>query len=83
MRCCWGHIRARYELRHFLDLKNHDGKGRALVYALTHPGALPAIVGGILLDKTDRFRRPAAAPAALGGTGAVRYLLASPTGSLR
>lgn len=77
------HIRARYELRHFLDLKNHDGKGRALVYALTHPGALPAIVGGILLDKTDRFRRPAAAPAALGGTGAVRYLLASPTGSLR
>lgn len=53
------------------------------MYALMHPGALPAIVGGILLDKTDRFRRPPAAPAALGGTGAVRYLLASPTGSLQ
>lgn len=77
------HIRARYELRHFLDLKNQHGKGRALAYAATHPAALPAIVGGILLDKTDRFRRKAAAPAALGGTGAVRYLLASPAGSSR
>ena len=75
------HIRARYELRHFLDLKNQHGKGRALAYAATHPAALPAIVGGILLDKTDRFRRKAAAPTALGGTGAVRYLLASPAGS--
>ncbi|MBB3978326.1 succinoglycan biosynthesis protein ExoU [Rhizobium azooxidifex] len=77
------HIRARYELRHFLDLKNQHGKGRALAYAATHPAALPAIAGGILLDKTDRFRRKAAAPAALGGTGAVRYLLASPAGSPR
>ncbi|MCV3737252.1 glycosyltransferase [Rhizobium sp. TRM96647] len=77
------HIRARYELRHFLDLKNQHGKGRAFAYAATHPAALPAIVGGILLDKTDRFRRKAAAPAALGGTGAVRYLLASPAGSSR
>lgn len=70
------HIRDRYELRYFLDLKNNEGFKNAIAYALTHPGALPAIVGGILADKTERFRRPRSpAPVALGGTGDVRYLL--------
>lgn len=73
------HVRARYELRHFLDVKKQQGIGQAFVYAAMHPAALPAIVGGILLDKTDRFRRQAEAPAALGGTGAVRYLMVAPT----
>lgn len=70
------HIRDRYELRHFLDLKNQRGFARAISYALTHPAALPAILGGILADKTERFRPSRApAPLALGGTGDVRYLL--------
>ncbi|OAP39921.1 glycosyl transferase family A [Sinorhizobium glycinis] len=70
------HIRGRYELRHFLDLKNHEGFASAFAYALTHPAALPAIVGGIVGDKTERFRRSTSpAPVALGGTGDVRYLL--------
>jgi succinoglycan biosynthesis protein ExoU len=45
------HIRARYELRHFLDVKNEAGIGRAGLYALTNPLALPAIVGGGMADK--------------------------------
>jgi succinoglycan biosynthesis protein ExoU len=70
------HIRGRYELRHFLDLKKGGGFARALAYALTHPGALPAIAGGILADKTERFRSSRSpAPVALGGAGDVRYLL--------
>lgn len=73
------HIRDRYELRHFLDLKNQAGFMSAIGYGLTNPGALPAIVGGILADKTERFRpRQSSAPVALGGSGAIRYLLDSP-----
>ncbi|ASY72826.1 glycosyl transferase family A [Sinorhizobium fredii USDA 205] len=70
------HIRGRYELRHFLDLKRSEGIASAFAYALAHPGALPAIVGGIIGDKTEQFRRSrSAAPVALGGTGDIRYLL--------
>lgn len=70
------HIRSRYELRHFLDLKKEGGIASALVYALSHPAALPAIAGGILADKTERFRPSRSpAPVALGLAGEVRYLL--------
>ena len=70
------HIRGRYELRHFLDLKNGRGPGAALRYALSHPAALPAIVGGILADKAERFRRPPAPSATGPGSApALRYLL--------
>lgn len=70
------HIRGRYELRHFLDLKRSEGIASAFAYALAHPGALPAIVGGIIGDKTEQFRRSRSpAPVALGGTGDIRYLL--------
>ncbi|HXV30442.1 MAG TPA: glycosyltransferase family 2 protein [Sinorhizobium sp.] len=70
------HVRGRYELRHFLDLKKEEGIARAFAYALTHPSALPAIAGGILIDKTARLRRPRSpAPVALGGADDVRYLL--------
>ncbi len=75
------HIRARYELRHFLDIKRERGIGRAFLYAATHPTAVPAIAGGIFFDKTARFRRQAEEPAALGGTGTIRYLLPSPNAS--
>ncbi|MDQ0322503.1 succinoglycan biosynthesis protein ExoU [Pararhizobium capsulatum DSM 1112] len=74
------HIRARYELRHFLDLKKSQGFAHALSYAVRHPAALPAIAGGIFADKSQRFRRPPEAPVALGGTGKLRYLLTAPAG---
>ncbi|WP_051558917.1 glycosyltransferase family 2 protein [Allorhizobium undicola] len=68
------HIRGRYELRHFLDLKNNSGPFSALFYALGKPQALPAIVGGILRDKQEALmgqkRQAATAPA-----NALRFLL--------
>jgi succinoglycan biosynthesis protein ExoU len=74
------HIRGRYELREFLDIKRQSGPKAALLYALARPFAIPAIAGGILADKTERFRRqPETAPVALGGSGALRYLLQPPS----
>src|SRR6185312_2565039 len=45
------HIRGRYELRNFLDIKARRGLVGAGMYALKHPAALPAIVGGVAADK--------------------------------
>lgn len=45
------HIRARYELRNFLDIKAQRGLASAGMSALKRPAALPAIVGGIAADK--------------------------------
>lgn len=53
------HIRAKFELRHFLDAKKQKGMGGALSHALAHLPALPAITRGIWTDKTARFRKPA------------------------
>ncbi len=49
------HVRDRYELRHFLDLKNNLGSFSALAYAFTHLGAVPAIVSGITADKREAY----------------------------
>ncbi len=72
------HIRGKYELRRFLDIKNGSGPFAAIRYALVNPAALPAITGGILADKTERFRRPAG----IGTAGHIdssgpRYLLSA------
>jgi succinoglycan biosynthesis protein ExoU len=60
------HIRGRYELRRFLDIKSEAGLARAALHALANPPALPAIVGGIAADKLDAFKArrttPVAAP---------------------
>jgi succinoglycan biosynthesis protein ExoU len=50
------HIRGRYELRRFLDVKAQGGLLRAARHALARPLALPAIVGGVAGDKFDAFR---------------------------
>lgn len=71
------HIRGRYELRHFLDIKTQSGIGAAFTYALTHPGAVPAIAAGIFADKTERFRR-SGVPVATAGANGLRYLLQAP-----
>lgn len=60
------HIRARYEQRHFLDLKNQKGPMAAIAYGLQNVAALPAIITGIAADKLERFapkpQEQAAAP---------------------
>lgn len=77
------HIRGRYELREFLDIKRQSGAKGALLHALAHPLAIPAIAGGIIADKTERFRHnPQSAPVALGGSGGLRYLLQPPSSAL-
>jgi succinoglycan biosynthesis protein ExoU len=67
------HIRGRYELRRFLDIKAEAGIWRAGLYALANPSAVPAIAGGVAADKLAAFkarRKPdMAEPMAL------RYLL--------
>lgn len=50
------HIRGRYELRHFLDVKAEGGLLRAAGHALANPLALPAIIGGVAADKLDAFK---------------------------
>jgi succinoglycan biosynthesis protein ExoU len=50
------HVRARYELRRFLDIKASKGLASAGLGALSRPTALPAIVGGVATDKFDAFR---------------------------
>jgi succinoglycan biosynthesis protein ExoU len=49
------HIRDRYELRNFLDIKAKRGLAKAGIHALKHPAALPAIVGGVAADKFHAF----------------------------
>jgi succinoglycan biosynthesis protein ExoU len=71
------HVRGKYELRHFLDVKKQKGPAAALTYALTHPAAIPAIAGGIFMDKTERFRSPGGVEIATRGAGGLRYLLPS------
>lgn len=67
------HIRGRYELRRFLDIKAESGILQAGLYALANPSAMPAIAAGVAADKLEAFkarRQPdMTAPAAL------RYLL--------
>ncbi|MDW6022606.1 glycosyltransferase family 2 protein [Mesorhizobium sp. BAC0120] len=67
------HVRGRYELRRFLDVKAEIGLLSAGLRALARPAALPAIVGGIAADKLDALtaRHGAAAEKAAGP----RYLL--------
>ncbi|WP_416796361.1 glycosyltransferase family 2 protein [Ciceribacter azotifigens] len=72
------HVRAKYDLRRFLDLKRDEGAFAALRYAFARPAALPAIAGGILADKTEQFRRPPG----IGAAGhrdspGLRYLLSA------
>ncbi|MBB4955108.1 succinoglycan biosynthesis protein ExoU [Agrobacterium vitis] len=67
------HVRDRYELRHFLDLKNKNGPFAAMTYAMTHPAAVPAIVAGIIADKREAFITQPKQPTGHGA--ALRYLL--------
>jgi succinoglycan biosynthesis protein ExoU len=62
-------IRAKFELRHFLDAKKQKGMGGAMIHVLGRLPALPAITKGIIADKTARFRKSPPK------TADIRYLL--------
>jgi succinoglycan biosynthesis protein ExoU len=63
------HVRDKYRLRNFLDIKARGGMLNAALHGLWHPQELPAIVTGIARDKFGaHVGRPAP-------TRAVRYLL--------
>jgi succinoglycan biosynthesis protein ExoU len=69
------HVRARYDLRNFLDIKAESGLVRARIHGLANPGALPAIVSGIALDKYDVLAARYAQPDVVSTSP--RYLLAA------
>ena len=51
------HVRARYELRRFLDVKAASGLAAAALDACRRPLSLPQIAAGILSDKVEAFAR--------------------------
>lgn len=70
------HIRARYELRRFLDVKAASGLRSAILEASARPMSLPSIAGGILADKAERLlRRRKKQPPAQGPPEVQRCLL--------
>ncbi len=66
------HIRDRYELRAFLDVKSGAGKLAAIRHILGRPRALPTVATGVFLDKLDLLRAKSKAAAEPSG---MRYLL--------
>ncbi|MDO1584175.1 glycosyltransferase family 2 protein [Rhizobium oryzicola] len=68
-------IKARYELRNFLDIGKSRGKPAAILHMLGRPDAAPAIISGVLGDKLDAVTRARKAPPAPVPAGQLRYLL--------
>ncbi len=54
------HVRGKYELRAFLDVKSQRGKLAALRHLFGRPGVIPTIAAGIALDKLELLRGTAA-----------------------
>ncbi|WP_269930285.1 glycosyltransferase family 2 protein [Aminobacter sp. HY435] len=50
------HMRDKYRLRHFLDLKSQEGALAALGFALASPANLRAVALGVAQDKYDALR---------------------------
>ena len=71
------HVRGKYELRRFLDIKSQSGPLAAIAYIAAHPTAFPPIATGILMDKTERLRNPDGVSVTAQGNG-LRYLLSAP-----
>jgi len=55
-------VRARYELRRFLDIKSSAGIVAAISYGVRNTGALPAIIRGIARDKLEALLEPTDRP---------------------
>jgi succinoglycan biosynthesis protein ExoU len=71
------HVRGKYELRRFLDIKKQSGPVAAIAHVAAHPLAFPTIAAGILADKTERWRNPAGVAVTAQGDR-LRYLLDAP-----
>lgn len=67
------HIRRRYELRRFLDVKSDNGYRGAIAHLLKHPRAVSAVVYGVTIDKIENLKaRRTRTPS---NTEKVRFLL--------
>ena len=77
------HMRARFELRRFLDVKAISGLGFAVLDTLRRPISLPQIAAGILADKIEAFgaRLRSQQPGSPSSAGGPRYLLQARLGS--
>lgn len=73
------HMRARYELRRFLDVKAGSGLPAAAVDSLARrPMSLPGVLNGVARDKVEAWRArraTSAPPAGLDAAGSARVLM--------
>jgi succinoglycan biosynthesis protein ExoU len=67
-------IKARYDLRQFLDIGKSRGKPAAILRMMLQPATAPAIIAGVLGDKLEPVKR-SRREAAPVSTGKLRYLL--------
>ncbi|MEO5325111.1 glycosyltransferase family 2 protein [Mesorhizobium sp. CC13] len=68
------HVRDKYRLRHFLDLKTAKGAGAALAFGLASPANFLGVARGVAMDKFEPLRRYLA-PSRSEGALRKRYLL--------
>jgi len=69
------HVRDKYRLRHFLDLKVGGGFSHAMAFALTSTANLAAVAKGVAFDKLELLRRGNRS-ATEGRAARPRYLMA-------
>lgn len=69
------HIKARYDLRHILDVKAREGKGAAIRHLLSHPASAPAVLSGVLADKWEAHAGNGGQSQPPVPAGKLRYLL--------
>lgn len=69
------HIRDKWRLRHFLDLKAACGLAGAMAFACATPASFRAVAQGVAMDKFEPLRR-ALSPRPQGGEPRTRYLIA-------
>ncbi|GAA2827011.1 glycosyltransferase [Aminobacter aminovorans] len=69
------HVRDKYRLRHFLDLKAANGLSSAMAFAFASPANLAAVARGVAFDKLEPLRggQP---PTTESGAASPRYLMA-------
>ena len=60
------HVRDKYRLRRFLDLKATSGLADAAVFALRSPSNCAGVVGGVVMDKIEPLRRALSRPPSAG-----------------
>ncbi|MBT1158852.1 glycosyltransferase family 2 protein [Aminobacter anthyllidis] len=68
------HVRDKYRLRHFLDLKAANGLSSAMAFAFASPANLGAVAKGVTLDKLEPLRL-ALSSAPKGCEPSTRYLM--------